>query len=709
MKRIDLDDYNWLTQQVARSEPAHVEGEALAPILVEYFNPQSVIDLGCGPGRYIWPLWHTYGLEVHGVDGCPKAANYGPIEIFDLREPYHPRKRYNLCVCIEVLEHIEPEFAQVIVDSIARCADVAFVTAATPGQGGEHHVNEQPREYWIDKFSGAGMDYDEALTDKLRGLFEQDEAFHAHGWLITNTMIFRIKRGKMKILQVIDQMGIGGIQEHIRLLAEYSMHEHAVRAYMGPIGEEMFARGFWVSTGFPPDIEDYDIIQAHTVGGWRNTILQWGKERGMKTVEVLHGNAPSITPPEWVDALVCLNGIAYELNRERFPNSMVFPVMVEYDKLPKKPPGSLIGRISRVVEEKRPDHFIEVARRCPDLEFVLGGDGSMLEELKRRAPPNVHFSGMTRDLPGFYQNLKVFLYPTKDDCCSAVVAMALASGIPVVTYDIPSMQDVFGDLVWYAQGLDDLHLVLRHVLGWNAQVQDKIERGLEFAKKFDVWGVSRQFDQLYQDLYGAYDEKSIASYWDLRVWEFINTPYDGVASFGVSPSSVPGAQAGFRERYTHLFECLNQQSEPRLLDVGCGIGHYSVPLQEMVPGLQYHGIDTSPLAVQYALEHFCPECVVRVASATEIPFADDYFDAVMSITCLQHLSASMQLRAIAEMRRVLKPGGLVVVREDPNGGAPDMTAMGEGKWRVAWGPEVKLKRNAWEGSYAEDVWTGRKR
>lgn len=303
----------------------------------------------------------------------------------------------------------------------------------------------------------------------------------------------------MKILQSIDAMGVGGIQDHIRLLAEYSIHKHAVKAYTGLIGKEMMANGFHVSKEFPSDIGDYNIIQAHTVGGWQNDILRWGKERGMKTVEVMHSNASSITPPEWVDALVCLNGIAHRLNQDRF-HSMVIPCLVEYEKLPKKPKGHLIGRLSRLVAEKRPDHFIEVAHHCPDLDFILGGDGIMLEELQREAPSNVQFTGLIRNFPDFYKDLKVFLYPTKDDCCSAVVAMALSSGIPIVTYDIPSMRDVFGDLIWYAQGLDDLPLVLRHVLNWSPQVQDKIEKGLEFAKKFAAQRVAAQFDRLYKDL-----------------------------------------------------------------------------------------------------------------------------------------------------------------------------------------------------------------
>ena len=153
---IDLSDYNWTQYAISVTEKP--QADALAPIIMDYFKPKSVIDLGCGPGIYIWPLRDDYGIEVHGIDGCPNAAQFGDVEILDLRGPYEPAKQYDLCICLEVLEHIEPEFAQVIVDSIARCAPVALVTAAPPGQGGLNHVNEQNPEYWIGRFAQAGME-----------------------------------------------------------------------------------------------------------------------------------------------------------------------------------------------------------------------------------------------------------------------------------------------------------------------------------------------------------------------------------------------------------------------------------------------------------------------------------------------------------------------------------------------------------------------
>jgi hypothetical protein len=42
-----------------------------------------------------------------------------------------------------------------------------IMSGATPGQGGYHHVNEQPREYWIDKFAEYGFTYDPITVQEI--------------------------------------------------------------------------------------------------------------------------------------------------------------------------------------------------------------------------------------------------------------------------------------------------------------------------------------------------------------------------------------------------------------------------------------------------------------------------------------------------------------------------------------------------------------
>ena len=42
------------------------------------------------------------------------------------------------------------------------------MTFATPGQGGHHHVNEQPESYWLAKFAAAGFEHVPEETAKMR-------------------------------------------------------------------------------------------------------------------------------------------------------------------------------------------------------------------------------------------------------------------------------------------------------------------------------------------------------------------------------------------------------------------------------------------------------------------------------------------------------------------------------------------------------------
>ena len=74
----------------------------------------------------------------------------------------------DVCYSIEVAEHIPPELSGRLAGFIAGAASIAVVTAAPPGQGGHGHINEQPRDYWIEHFRRAGMAYREDQAAQLR-------------------------------------------------------------------------------------------------------------------------------------------------------------------------------------------------------------------------------------------------------------------------------------------------------------------------------------------------------------------------------------------------------------------------------------------------------------------------------------------------------------------------------------------------------------
>ena len=96
------------------------------------------------------------------------------------------------------------------------------------------------------------------------------------------------------------------------------------------------------------------------------------------------------------------------------------------------------------------------------------------------------------------------------------------------------------------------------------------------------------------------------------------------------------------------------QSDRRLLDAGCGTGGMLARLHAW----ETHGCDLAAEAVELCRERGLHQ--VLVSSVHEMPYEDGIFDAVLSLDVLYHARVD-PVRALAEMRRVLAPGGLLVV------------------------------------------------
>lgn len=90
----------------------------------------------------------------------------------------------------------------------------------------------------------------------------------------------------------------------------------------------------------------------------------------------------------------------------------------------------------------------------------------------------------------------------------------------------------------------------------------------------------------------------------------------------------------------------------KILDVGCGKGFLLYDFTQIVPGVEVCGIDIS----KYAIEQSQPEVksLLQVGSASELPFANNSFDLVLSINTLHNLYCYDLDAALREMERVGK-------------------------------------------------------
>lgn len=130
--------------------------------------PGSLLDVGCGRGQLITRA-RARGVDAIGVDlSYPETT--GALRHADLRIPVDLERTFDLVLCWEVAEHLPAESADTLCDTLVRHltpGGVLLFTAATPGQGGDAHINEQPAEYWRQRLASRGLAPDSTLTRDL--------------------------------------------------------------------------------------------------------------------------------------------------------------------------------------------------------------------------------------------------------------------------------------------------------------------------------------------------------------------------------------------------------------------------------------------------------------------------------------------------------------------------------------------------------------
>jgi SAM-dependent methyltransferase len=106
----------------------------------------------------------------------------------------------------------------------------------------------------------------------------------------------------------------------------------------------------------------------------------------------------------------------------------------------------------------------------------------------------------------------------------------------------------------------------------------------------------------------------------------------------------------------------------RVLDAGCGYGRTAVPLSRT--GYDVHGVDLAPNLIQAARSDAVAQHVplrLTIGSFTGLPYASATFDAVICLWSAfnELLEEHDQTRAVAEMLRVLRPGGFCLIEGRP--------------------------------------------
>jgi len=117
-------------------------------------------------------------------------------------------------------------------------------------------------------------------------------------------------------------------------------------------------------------------------------------------------------------------------------------------------------------------------------------------------------------------------------------------------------------------------------------------------------------------------------------------------------------ELNFNKQKRIIKETFDFNDSKKVLDIGCGTGEFA----NLFSKFDYYGIDISIKYIKYAAEN--NKGNFKVMDATKLEFPDNNFNYILIMAILHHLDDDRISKVLLEARRVLKPGGKILIMED---------------------------------------------
>ena len=119
----------------------------IIPILINRYQPISVVDIGCGTGAFAREFIQNGVEDVVGYEGDWMRETGTLLQkdkyiYVDFTNEISATRIYDLCLCLEVAEHLDYSSARTLVSTLTSFSQRVVFSAAIPRQGGNHHIND---------------------------------------------------------------------------------------------------------------------------------------------------------------------------------------------------------------------------------------------------------------------------------------------------------------------------------------------------------------------------------------------------------------------------------------------------------------------------------------------------------------------------------------------------------------------------------------
>lgn len=159
---------------VEEGQVSQRSASVVVPLVLALWPASSVVDVGCGLGSWAAEFLANGVEEVWGIDGdyVDRSLLLIPPDRFlaqDLTRSVRFDRKIELAVCLEVAEHLPESRAVGLVADLTTLSRCVLFSAAVPGQGGLHHINEQYLSYWTKLFEKRGYKGIDPIRPRILG------------------------------------------------------------------------------------------------------------------------------------------------------------------------------------------------------------------------------------------------------------------------------------------------------------------------------------------------------------------------------------------------------------------------------------------------------------------------------------------------------------------------------------------------------------
>jgi hypothetical protein len=172
---------------------------AVLEILFSVYRPGSVIDVGCGRGSWLFAATEMGVSRVIGVDGpwtnrdelLTRAIDFRAV---DIAAGGVINESADLCMSMEVAEHLPAEHAVSFVKTLCQASDIVLFSAAIPNQGGTNHINERSQSYWAGLFAAEGFEPFDIFRSRLWARTDVEVWYRQNTFLYVSSKVTGIDR-----------------------------------------------------------------------------------------------------------------------------------------------------------------------------------------------------------------------------------------------------------------------------------------------------------------------------------------------------------------------------------------------------------------------------------------------------------------------------------------------------------------------------------